>query len=310
MGGLTILVTGGSGYLGRAVIAEGRQRGHRMRALVRKGDVPPGALAIRGDLFDRAALARACTGAEVVIHCASPLAGAEAELLRSTVDGTRQLMRAARQAGVGRVVLAGSLAIYGAGGLAPGSAVTEETPIEDRPQGRDAYTRAKLAQEETARDGRGKMGLWLLRMGAVWGPGRLWNAHLGTRLGPLLLRLGGTEGELPLLHRDHAAAALIAAAQTRPEGAEVLNLTDDDRPSAAAYLAALAGHGGPRLTLPLPWRLLDAAAALPLPRMPGLLRRPTLRARMMPLRYPNDRARDRLRWRPDTPFATLMEAVE
>lgn len=294
MGALTLVITGAAGYLGRATVAEARARGHRVRAVTRTAaqggetvcdlarGVPPAALA----------------GADAVIHCAAALTGDEAAMLRDTVTATRNLMTAARAAGV-PVVLAGSMAVYA--GLA-GPVIDETSPLERDLAGRDGYSRAKIAQEEVAR-GAG-VPLRILRIGALWGPGRLWNAHLGVRLGPVLVRMG--RGPIPLAHVAHAAQALVLAAETRWQGVEVVNVVDDDLPDPRTFLAALPHP--PRIVLPVPFALMDLAAraAGPLgPRRPGLLRRAALHARMAPRRYPNARLHA-LGWFPRLTFAAGM----
>lgn len=291
MGGLTVLVTGAAGFLGRAVVAEARARGHAVRTLTRRagGDVVC-------DLA-QGVPASALAGIDRVIHCAAALAGDDATMQRDTVRATRNLAAAA---GV-PMVLAGSIAVYD--GLA-GPVVDETSPPESRPDLRDAYTRAKIAQESAART---EAPLRILRIGALWGPGRLWNAHLGVFAGPLFLRMG--QGELPLAHVAHAAAALVLAAEGAWHGVEEINVVDDDRPDVQGYLAALPHP--PKVTLHVPFALMDTAARLLAPlgaRVPGLLRRPVLHARMAPRRYANARLHA-LGWRPRLSFEQGMRAA-
>ena len=304
MGPLTILVTGAAGFLGQATVRAALAQGHRVRALTRRpAALPAGAEPFVADLSVPGPVpGRALLGVQAVIHCAARLSGTEAEHQRDTVAATEHLCHAILTTGQRpRLVLAGSLSVYGAGHLPPGALLDESCPLEPRPDLRDAYTRAKLAQEAVARRlaAAGKLPLWTLRAGLLWGAGHLDNAHLGIRLGPLLLRPGA--GQLPLAHVDHVAAALLAACRSLPVGMdEAVNILDDDLPSRTRYLAAVG-----RVALPLHWRIPDSLAGMlaPLgPRLPGLLRRPVLRARLMPLRYSNAQAKARLDWRPHLPF--------
>lgn len=294
MGALTLVITGAAGFLGSATMAAAQARGHAVRAVTRRAGqgadvacdlaqgVPPDLLA----------------GADAVIHCAAALTGDEAAMLSDTVTATRNLMTAARGAGV-PVVLAGSMAVYA--GLA-GPVIDENAPVERDLAGRDAYTRAKIAQEDVARAA--GVPLRILRIGALWGPGRLWNAHLGVMLGPVLLRIG--RGPIPLVHVADAALALVLAAEQPWRGVEAINVVDDDLPDARTFLAALPQP--PRIVLPVPFALMDLAARLsaPLgPRRPGLLRRAALHARLAPRRYPNARLHA-LGWQRQTTFAEAM----
>jgi len=99
---LNVLVTGGTGTLGRHVVMRLRQAGHRARIFSRhpKGHVDT----VQGDLATGVGVARAVTGMDAIIHAASatrePLGGSSVD-----VNGTRRLLAAAHSAGVKHVVL-------------------------------------------------------------------------------------------------------------------------------------------------------------------------------------------------------------
>ncbi len=269
---MNILVTGAAGYVGAAVVIAAKAKGHSVRGLTRaQVDLATGDLA------------PVLAGIDTVIHCAASVTGNAAAQARDTVLATSRLISAMQAlTPAPKLVLVSSISVY-AGDLSPGTLIDETTPIEPAPALRDAYTRAKLAQEGAV-VGSG-LALCIARVGAVWGPGQLWNAHLGVPLGPLLVRIGSA-GELPLAHVQNVALALVLAAET---GTGIVNVVDDDRPSPRDYVAALRTGGWPKVVIPVSWRLLDRACALPLPG--GLFRRSSLRARMMPRRYSNDRLR-------------------
>ena len=289
MGGLTILVTGAAGTVGAAVVLAAQARSHAVRGLVR-ADVD----LATGDLGPYLA------GVDVVIHCAASLNGDDAVQARDTVLATARLIGAMQAQNLPpKLVLVSSLSVY-AGDLPPGTLIDEATLLEPHAAQRDAYTRAKLAQE-AAVFGSGLRNC-IARVGAVWGPGRLWNAHLGVPLGPLLIRIGSA-GQVPLAHVQNVALALIMAAET---GAGVINVVDDDRPSPRENVIALRSKGWPKLVLPVSWRVFDALCALPLPG--GLFRRPTLRARMMPRVYSNARLHA-LGWSPVIGFQAGLRAA-
>lgn len=288
MGALTLLVTGAGGFLGAAVARAARARGHTVRTLSRR----PG-----GDVVCDLALglpAAATLGVDRILHCAAALTGDAATMQRDTVQATRNVAAAGLP-----LVLAGSIAVYD--GMA--ALVDEGTPLEPRPDLRDDYTRAKIAQEAAAAG----PPLRILRIGALWGPGQTGNAHVGLRTGPLLWRIG--RGEIPLAHVENAALAMVIAAEGEWTGTGIVNVVDDERPDARGWLAALrgAGHRPPR-AIPLPFAVFDLTARVLAPfgpRLPGLLRRPTLHARMAPRRYPNARLHA-LGW---APVVTLAQGL-
>ncbi len=122
----TVLVTGGAGFIGSHLVRGLLARGYRVRVLDDFSTGRPenlqglrGPLEVReGDLRDPRVLAAALRGVEVVFHQAafvSVPASMEDPLACHTVntDGTARLLELARRAGVAKVVLASSAAVYG-----------------------------------------------------------------------------------------------------------------------------------------------------------------------------------------------------
>jgi uncharacterized protein YbjT (DUF2867 family) len=101
---VNVLVTGGTGFVGPHVVRAIQDAGHDVRALVRRGGAVPGAEPTQGDMTDAESLRRALVGVEGVVHLAAIRQGREEQFQRIMVDGTRDLLAAAREAGVGRFV--------------------------------------------------------------------------------------------------------------------------------------------------------------------------------------------------------------
>ena len=322
MGALTLLITGAAGFVGRHTVAVARARGHRVRALVRRaGSIPSDWQddpEIAMNILDLSAasaeqLSGSLIGVDAVIHIAAAMGGDDAVQERDTVRPTETLIAAMNALGLDapELILVSSLSVYDGRALAAGSVLDEDSPLEATPDARDAYCRAKLSQERLAREAAADgLTVSILRPGAVFGPRRLWNGHLGHPVGPLLLGLGG-QGEVPVCHVAHCAQALVLAAEADGD-VGTINVIDDDRPSRAEYLKALRKGGWPKFMVPLPWRVLSAIggllSALGLGgRLPGLLRPATLHARMKPFRFDNSRLKERLDWRPSADFGTAMD---
>jgi dihydroflavonol-4-reductase len=146
-----VLVTGASGFLGWHVARVLREHGYPVRALVRAGsrvdalDVEP----VAGDLRDPASLARAVSGCGLVFHVAADYrlwAKEPAEMYRSNVDGTRNLLEASRQAGVERVVYTSTV---GCIGVPDGGIGNEDLPVTLEEMAGD-YKRSKFLAEQVA----------------------------------------------------------------------------------------------------------------------------------------------------------------
>ena len=150
----SVLVTGASGFLGWHVARILLRKGFRVRALVRstsKLTELEEAERVIGDLRDAGSLERAVAGCELVFHVAADYrlwAKDESEMYRSNVDGTRNILAAARKAGVERIVYTSTV---GCIGMPDGKLGDESTPvsINDMP---GAYKRSKWLAEEVALD--------------------------------------------------------------------------------------------------------------------------------------------------------------
>lgn len=159
---MTALVTGASGFIGRRLLQPG------VRALVRRAKGLPDEVV--GDLFDSAALARACAGIECVFHCAGHAHAfftSDAERhWRINYEGTRQLLEAAGKAGVARFVFLSSVKAM--------AEPKDECADEDWPgEPTTPYGRAKRAAEEAVLEAGAKycMHVVNLRLAMVYGRG-------------------------------------------------------------------------------------------------------------------------------------------
>jgi dihydroflavonol-4-reductase len=163
----TVLVTGGSGFVGSHVVLQLLNAGHSVRTTVRSATREQQVVAMlqtasarlealtfaRADLEDDTGWREAARGCDYVVHVASPIPAAapktEDELIRPARDGTLRLLRAARDAGVRRVVLTSSCgAIYY--GHPAQTAPFDETSWTNIDGEMSAYVRSKAIAERAA----------------------------------------------------------------------------------------------------------------------------------------------------------------
>lgn len=152
MGRRSILVTGASGRIGRAIWTRLQARGDDPSGLDRQ--MGP-AVRWLADIGDDAMLAQACAGVDAVVHTAAfhaPHVGhvSDAEFQRINVDATRRLLEAAMRAGVPRIVFTSTTALYGDASHMEKRAVWVDEDLV--PQPRTIYHRTKLQAEAILRE--------------------------------------------------------------------------------------------------------------------------------------------------------------
>jgi dihydroflavonol-4-reductase len=151
---MRLFLTGATGFVGSHVVRLAAAQGAELRLLARKtsntSNLPSGADVVIGDLREPAGFASALTGCDALIHVAADYrlwVPEPAEMYKSNVEGTRELLRLAREAGVRRVVYTSSVATMGF--KADGTIVDEETPVIEADM-IGHYKRSKWQAEQVA----------------------------------------------------------------------------------------------------------------------------------------------------------------
>jgi dihydroflavonol-4-reductase len=268
------LVTGASGFLGSAVARALTRAGWHVRALVRAGsdrrnlrDLPVD-LAV-GDLTDEASLDVALRGCEAVFHVAADyrLWIPEPEpLYRTNVEGTRNLLNAARRAAVKRIVYTSSVAAVGL--PADGSPGSEETPVSLADM-IGHYKRSKFLAEELVREfARAGAPVVIVNPSTPIGPGDLKPTPTGqVVLDAALGRMPAyVDTGLNIVHVDDVAVGhLQAFERARPGERYILGGENMTLRDILAEICRLAGRRPPRVRLPhglvLPLAAVSEAAA-------------------------------------------------
>lgn len=316
---MKVALSGGTGYLGRHVVQALTAAGHSVQLLVRTGSrysLQPESSHVqveRVDMTDANDLARAVRGCDVVVHAAAALTGDHATQHAATVEGTRTMLAAMAMAGVKRVVGVSSLSVYDYANLPHGSALSETSPLEAAPAGRDVYARCKLAQDALFQAFGAQPGCEaiVLRPGIFYDADTLWQFSLGKPIGTQAWVVLGPltpDCEAPLVHVADVAQAIARAVECDASlNGSVFNLIEQPAPTSHALLQALVRHTQHPSLIRLPWwlhtTLARVAAALNrlsghrLP-LPGLLNPVWLAARFTRVHYDASRALTQLGWQP------------
>ena len=216
----SVSVTGTTGFLGWHIAEAFRDRGWRVRAIVRPDHtkaLPPG-VESRPSALHPAALTPAIAGSDLLVHAAALTRAGNEDVMRAVnVDGTRAVVDAANDAGA-RLVLISSQAAIGPG--------TRARPAreDDAPRPVNAYGRSKLAAEAIVR-AHARVPWTILRPSAAYGPrdrGFLPLFRLARRGWSLLT--ADRDAAYTLIYADDVARAVVMVAEDPRAAGESLFL--------------------------------------------------------------------------------------
>jgi 2-alkyl-3-oxoalkanoate reductase len=209
-----ILVTGGGGFLGSAIVRKLAERGDRVRSLARNfyPDIDlPNVEQVRGDIGDRECLMSACRGVDAVIHAAARAGawGDYRDYYRTNVTGTENVIEACRRNNVAALVHTSTPSVVIDGRDICGA--DESIPHSGKHHSHYPATKA-LAEAAVLDAARQGLPALILRPHVIWGPG---DNHLVPRIvakARRIVRIGDGENLVDTIYVDNAADAHIMAA--------------------------------------------------------------------------------------------------
>jgi len=241
---MRLLVTGGTGFLGRRLIRKLADSGHQVFALTRSDSshrqlAAMGATPVPGDLEGGQPLA--LPAVDAVVHAAARFrfAGSRAPYFRTNVDGTVALLEAAAAAGAGRFVHVSAAGVIMDDRGSPVPAADESAPTH--PTSFSAYLASKSRAEAAvlAADRPGFRTL-ALRPPGIWGPGDMWTRELPAAI---------ASGQFGFINRgDYAYATChvdnvveaIECALERGQGGRAYFIADQEKRTFRQFIGTIA----------------------------------------------------------------------
>lgn len=297
----SMLVTGGNGFVGRALCAELRNRGYLVRAALRSGasfDVSGCEIAKIQDIATNTAWADALHGVETVIHLAARVhvmrddaVNPLEEFRKTNVSGTEHLARAAAANGVKRLVYVSSIKVNGESTRGNERFTESDTPSPQDPYGISKWE-AEQALHRVAEETR--LEIVVVRPPLVYGPNVKGNfaQMLKVLTKGIPLPLASVNNLRSLIHVENLVDALILCATHSAAAGQTYLVSDGEDISTPDLLCQLgAAIGQPARLLPCPPVLLKLAGRL-------VGRSEQIDRLLGSLRIDNNKIRRELNWTP------------
>ncbi|MFL6720874.1 MAG: NAD-dependent epimerase/dehydratase family protein [Sphingomonas sp.] len=248
----TVLVVGGTGFIGRALVGKLVEKGIGVRVLSRSRNAAAAAFAgtpveiVEGSHGDAETVRSALDGIDTVYHLAKYEGKKWDDYVRGDIEPTRVLAEEAVRARVKRFIYTGTIDSYDS--AHPRTHITSATPLDRRISKRNLYARSKAACERVLRDMHERQGLPLvvLRPAIVIGPGAD-PSHLGIAqfASETEVHYWGTgDNKLPLVLVDDVADALVKAMDAPDVVGRSFVLTSKPMLSARDYVAEVGTRSG------------------------------------------------------------------
>jgi predicted dehydrogenase/nucleoside-diphosphate-sugar epimerase len=237
-----VLVTGGTGLLGRRTVEELRHAGLAVRTVNRRLPPPsariPGVEYVVGDL-SRGLEPETLAGVDTIVHCAAETSGGKGEQQRNSIAATRLLVERGAAAGVKKLLHISSLAVLRPGN---GAEVNETTAVDAGNLERGPYVWGKAESEVIAQRLGAQLGITLkvLRPGplvdydAYNAPGRL-----GREVGPWYVAIGSRTSPLSVLDVGTGARVIRSYVEDFTGGPDLVNLVESPAPTRGELVTRL-----------------------------------------------------------------------
>jgi predicted dehydrogenase/nucleoside-diphosphate-sugar epimerase len=281
VGSAPVVVTGGTGFLGREVARALIAAGEQVRVVARRTppewEKIPGATYIVADISQPIA-AEVMAGAQAIIHCAAETAGGWDQHQKNSVSATEEVLRAAASAKVKRVIHISSISVLAV--PAHGDRLTDDGALETSPRSGGPYAWGKIESERLALSRCKDLGLEL----RVVRPSALIDYRhfeppglLGKRIGNIFVAVGMPGHQLGVVDVVFSAQTLAWMVRHFEEAPLVLNLFEPELPTKRELLARLRSTNPdltvvwlfPPVLVPLSW-VAFALQKMLRPRRPAL----------------------------------------
>jgi dihydroflavonol-4-reductase len=259
--GMTVAVTGGTGFTGAALIKRLLDDGYRVHALARSplNIVSDSLEVIAGDLGNEDALFKLVQGVDTVFHIAAMYRseGTYEEFLAVNYDGTRALLDASRRAGVRRFIYCSTIGVHG---------TVAETPADENApyNPRDYYQETKLMAEKYCLGMHGQgIEVVVIRPCGIYGPGDTRMLKMFRMIDKgMFFFVGSAQPNFHPVYIDDLVQGFVLAMTAEQAAGEAFIIGGPRYLPLREYVATAANAMGARVpSLTIPYGLMSFAAA-------------------------------------------------
>lgn len=240
----TILVTGATGLLGSHIVNKLVKEGFIVRALCRESSnvsiLPKkGVDLVFSDLRDIDKNSNILEGIKTVIHCASAMRGSWFDHKEVTIDGTRRLFEQCIQHSVKKVIHISSMGIFNYANIPSGTLIDQNSQLEEKPDKRGYYTKAKLLQENIVKEyfNNSQLEITIIRPGIIYDsnhPAMI--SDIGFKLKNIFIHLGLVKRNLRIVNVDYLAENVVNALKSVNVSGKIYNILDSEEINSIQYI--------------------------------------------------------------------------
>ncbi|MFZ3063832.1 MAG: NAD-dependent epimerase/dehydratase family protein, partial [Nitrospirota bacterium] len=316
-----VLVTGGTGFLGKRLVELLVKEGYPVRVLARKlSNIEPlrklGVEVFFGDVADKDSLNAAMEGVKLVVHAAAGTSGSKKDSETGTIQGTQNVLKLCEEHKIQKLIYISSCSVYGVADYKEDQLVTEESSLEKLPLERGSYSASKQQAESFVIDAMKNMGapVVILRPGTIYGPGGdIFTPMLGfSAMNKIFVVIGNGKFELPFVYVDNLVDAIIKTIQDDKANNQVFNIIDSERINKREYMNKLIKRLHPKaFVFYFPYKLLyfiiyAQEILCKVLKRPPFLTRYRLISSQKNISYDNSKIINTLNW---SPAVTIDEAL-
>lgn len=238
----TILVTGGTGFIGSKLVARLCKDGFKVKVLTRSPINNDSSVDyIVGDISKASDVISAACGVDVIFHLAAAMGGEWSDHQRITIDGTNNVIDACKKHSIKHLIYISTINVYDSNAYEDDMLVSEFSVLETHGELRGNYSYAKLIAEEMVLKNSKDTQLYtsIIRPGLVYGnKENMLPKDVVIRLfKSLYIMIGRGDRRLPLIYVDNLVDALVLTLTQDAKKTNIYNVVDDAAPTQKSYLS-------------------------------------------------------------------------